>query len=202
MRVLIACEYSGVVRDAFLRQGHEAMSCDLLPTESPGPHYVGDCRDLLNDSWDLLIAHPPCTRLCNSGVRWLAERNLWEELREASQLFRDILDAPIPKIAIENPVMHRHAKQAIWGTLWKSLGQPDFTIQPWQFGHGETKRTCFWTKGLPALRPTQVVPGRENKVHRMSPSKSRWRDRSRTYSGIAEAMARQWGGDQEQRLAS
>lgn len=188
MRVLIACEYSGVVRDAFLARGHDAMSADLLPTESPGPHYQGDARDLLGPDWvwDLLIAHPPCTRLCNSGVRWLHERDLWDDMREAASLFLDFLNAPVPRVAVENPVMHRYAREIV------GRG-PDFTIQPWQFGHGEVKRTCFWTRGLAPLEPTSVVTGREARVHKATPGPDRWKERSTTLKGIAEAMADQWG---------
>jgi hypothetical protein len=200
MRVLIACEFSGVVREAFRRRGHDAWSADLLPaTDGSKFHFEGDATDLLGGGivctthsnpfhWDLLIAHPPCTRLCNSGVRWLHERDLWDDMREACALFKAFLDAPIPRVAIENPVMHRHAREII------GRG-PDFTVQPWQFGHGEVKRTCFWTKGLPPLRPTHIVDGREARVHKMSPGPDRWAKRSITYTGIAEAMAEQWGGD-------
>ncbi len=186
MRVLVACEYSGAVRDAFTARGWDAWSCDLLPTEAPGQHIVGDARDLLGDGWDLLIAHPPCTRLCNSGVRWLHERNLWADMREAAALFNAFLEAPVPRVAVENPVMHGHAR--------KIVGRgPDFTIQPWQHGHGEIKRTCFWTRGLPALVPSNIVDGREARVHRASPGPDRWKERSTTLPGIAAAMADQWG---------
>ena len=187
MRVLVACEYSGVVRDAFRALGHDAMSADLLPTEAPGPHYQGDARDLLSDGWDMLIAHPPCTRLCNSGVRWLHERDLWADMREAAALFLDFLNAPIERVAVENPVMHRHAREII------GRG-PDFTVQPWQFGHGEIKRTCFWTRGLPPLQPTKIVDGRTPRVHHASPGPGRWKERSTTLEGVAAAMAAQWGG--------
>lgn len=187
MRVLVACEFSGVVRDAFIRHGHDAVSCDLIPTESPGPHIQGDVLGVLNQGWDMMIAHPPCTRLCNSGVRWLHERGLWVEMFDAALFFKRLLAAPIRRIAIENPVMHRYAREVIGHG-------PDFTIQPWQFGHGEVKRTCFWTKNLPALQPTQIVEGRDGRIWKMGPSASRGQDRSRTYPGIAEAMAEQWGG--------
>lgn len=193
MRVLVACEYSGVVRDAFRARGHDAVSCDLLPTEAPGPHVTGDARKLLGDGWDLLIAHPPCTRLCNSGVRWLHERNLWGEMREAATLFLAFLNAPVPRVAVENPVMHRHARETI------GRG-PDFTIQPWQFGHGEVKRTCFWTRGLPPLVPTEIVEGRDPRVHFASPGADRWKERSTTLKGVAEAMADQWGNPQQPEL--
>jgi len=186
MRVLVACEFSGTVRDAFAARGHDAMSADLLPTEKPGPHYQGDARDILDHGWDLLIAHPPCTRLCNSGVRWLEERGLWDEMREAAQLFLDFLNAPIPRVAVENPVMHGHAREII------GRG-PDFTVQPWQFGDGEVKRTCFWTRNLRPLMPTHFVAGREDRIHRLAPSDDRAKLRSVTYPGIAAAMADQWG---------
>lgn len=190
MKVLVACEFSGVVRRAFADAGHDAWSCDLLPAEDrSNRHIIGDARDLLTDGWDLLmVAHPPCTRLCNSGVRWLAERNLWADLDAAAELFSDFWNAPIERIAIENPVMHRHAKARI-----RCYEPPAQSIQPWQFGHGETKRTCLWLKNLPPLRPTNVVAGREARVHRMPPGPDRWKDRSRFYPGVAAAMAKQWG---------
>ena len=198
MDVLVACEFSGIVRDAFLRGGHHAVSCDLLPTESKayGGHYQGDARDLLEKGrWDLLIAHPPCTRLTNAGVRWLANppkgrtvEDMQKELEEGAELFGAFLNAPVPKICVENPVMHKHAKALI----------PDYfeftqSVQPWQFGHGEKKRTCLWLKGLPKLQPTNIVEGREPRVHHMSPGPDRWKERSRFFTGIAEAMAKQWG---------
>ena len=160
MRVLVACEFSGIVRDAFTAAGHDAMSCDILPTESPGPHYQGDVEEffhsLIPGTFDLMIAHPPCTYLANSGVRWLyenGERNedRWWEMEQSAKFFRRLLELPIPRIAVENPVMHGHAK-AIVGR------GPDQCIQPYQFGHGETKRTCFWLKNLPPLEPTNLVP--------------------------------------------
>ena len=193
MRVLVACEFSGVVRRAFAARGHDAWSCDLLPAEDrSNKHIVGDARDLLGDGWDLLmVAHPPCTRLCNSGVRWLAERDLWGELDEAAALFSAFWNAPIDRIAVENPVMHKHANARIVG--YEPFAQ---SIQPWQFGHPETKRTCLWLKGLPPLRPTKIVAGRTARVHRMPPGPDRWRERSRFFPGIAEAMADQWGGAQ------
>lgn len=191
MRVLIACEFSGIVRRAFAARGHEAWSCDLLPSDDRTDfHIVGDARDILNDGWDLLmVAHPPCTRLCNSGVRWLAERNLWPELKDAADLFSAFWNAPIERICVENPVMHKHAKALIHNYL-----APAQSVQPWQFGHGETKRTCLWLKNLPKLTPTNIVDGREARVHRMSPGLNRWRERSRFFPGIADAMADQWGG--------
>lgn len=189
MNVLIACEFSGVVREAFRKRGHHAISCDMLPADdNSGNHKQCDARELLHLPWDLLIAHPPCTRLCNSGVRWLSERDLWADMREAAQLFLAFLNAPIPRVAVENPVMHRYAREII------GRG-PDFTIQPWQFGHGEVKRTCFWTKGLPPLTPTNIVEGRTPRVHFASPGKDRWKERSITLTGIAEAMAEQWAGE-------
>lgn len=196
LRVLVACEYSGVVRRAFLARGCDAWSCDLLPSEDGSNRHIrGDARDLLHDGWDLLmVAHPPCTRLCNSGVRWLAApppgktaEQMARELREGAALFSAFWNAPIPRVAIENPVMHGHAKRLI-----ENYAEPAQSVQPWQFGHGETKRTCLWLRGLPPLRPTQIVSGREARVHRMSPSPTRWKKRSRFYPGIAAAMAEQW----------
>lgn len=188
MKVLVACEYSGIVRDSFLEGGHYAMSCDLLESESDkGDHYVGDVRDVLYDDWDLMVAHPPCTYMANSGVRWLHERpSRWGKLDEAAELFRDILEAPIPKIAVENPVPHKYAVERI-GRKYDQI------VQPWQFGHGETKATCLWLKNLPPLEPTEVVEGREARVHRMPPGPERGKERSRFYRGIAKAMATQWG---------
>ena len=187
MKVLVACEYSGVVRDAFIQSGHDAISCDLLPTDAPGPHYQGDVRDILGDGWDLMIAHPPCTRLCNSGVRWLHERELWHDMREAALFFRSLLDADIPRIAVENPVMHKYAVEIIGR-------RQDCCVQPYEHGHPESKRTCFWLKNLPPLLPTDNVTGREQKMWKLPPSKDRWKIRSQTYPGIAAAMAEQWGG--------
>jgi len=192
MRVLVACEYSGTVRDAFRAAGHYAMSCDLLPTEQPGPHYQGDVFDIIDDEWDALIGFPPCTYLANSGVRWLynedgsrnAER--WENMREGARFFRALWHAPIRHICLENPIQHGYARQI-------TRLRPTQVIQPWMFGHGETKATCLWLKGLPLLKPTDIVEGREPKVHRMPPGPDRWKERSRTYLGIANAMAEQWG---------
>ncbi len=181
MRVLIACEYSGTVRDAFLARGHDAMSCDLLPTENPGPHYQGDVRDVLGDGWDLMIAHPPCTHLAVSGARWFKDKQV--EQGEALDFVRLLLEAPIPRIALENPI----------SIISSRIRKPDQIIQPWQFGHGETKATCLWLRNLPKLTPTQIVNGREARVHRMAPGPDRWKERSRTYAGIAAAMAAQWG---------
>ena len=196
LRVLVACEYSGVVRRAFIARGCDAWSCDLLPSEDGSNRHIrGDARDLLHDGWDLLmVAHPPCTRLCNSGVRWLhtpppgkTAEQMERELREGAALFSAFWNAPIPRVAVENPVMHGHAKRLI-----ENYAEPAQSIQPWQFGHGETKRTCLWLRGLPPLRPTNVVEGREQRVHRMPPSPTRWKERSRFYPGIAAAMAEQW----------
>ena len=196
MNVLIGYEFSGAVRREFVARGHYCISVDILPAEDGAPgnvyddrlggHYRGDVRDKLRERWDLAIFHPPCTRLTNSGVRWLSERNLWAELNEAAALFRDCLEADIPKIAVENPIPHRYALERI-GRKYDQI------IQPWQFGHGETKATCLWLKNLPPLAPTNIVEGREAKVHRMPPGPDRWKERSRTYSGIAQAMAAQWG---------
>lgn len=197
MRVLVACEYSGIVRDAFLARGHDAWSCDLLPTErNSNRHIRGDVRDVLNDGWDfLMVAHPPCTRLCNSGVRWLHNpppgktlEQMWQELRDGADLFSDLWNADIPRICVENPVMHKHAKALI-----RNYEEFSQSVQPWQFGHGETKRTCFWLRNLPLLQPTDVVQERVARVHRMPPSPERWRERSRFFPGIARAMAQQWG---------
>ena len=196
-RVLIGCEFSGVVRRAFTALGHDAWSCDLLPAEDGSNHHItGDVRDVLHDGWDLLmVAHPPCTRLCNSGVRWLntpppgkTAVQMHAELIEGAALFSDLWNAPIPRIAIENPVMHGHAKALI-----HDYQPPAQSVQPWQFGHGETKRTCLWLRNLPPLVATQVVDGREQRVHRMPPGPNRWKERSRTFQGIAHAMAAQWG---------
>jgi len=181
MKVLIACEYSGTVRDAFIAQGHDAISCDLLPTDAPGPHYQGDVRDILNDGFDLMIAHPPCTHLAVSGARWFKDKQ--EEQAEALDFVRLLLSAPIDKIALENPI----------SIISSRIRKPNQIIQPWQFGHGETKATCLWLKNLPCLTPTDIVEGREAKVHRMSPGPNRWKLRSTTYKGIAQAMAEQWG---------
>jgi hypothetical protein len=198
MRVLVACEYSGTVRNAFLDLGHDAWSCDLLPSEDgSNRHIIGDARDLLNDGWDLLmVAHPPCTRLCNSGVRWLSTpppgktaAQMQAELKAGADLFSTFWNAPIERVAIENPVMHRHAKALI-----VNYREPAQSVQPWQFGHGECKRTCLWLRNLPPLTPTRIVEGREQRVHRMPERAGRWKERSRFFPGIAEAMADQWGG--------
>lgn len=183
MRVLIACEYSGAVRDAFLRAGHTAMSCDLLPTEVEGPHYQGDVFDIIRDGWDLMIAHPPCTHLAVSGARHFAAKQASGVQQEALAFVQRLLDAPIERIALENPI----------SIISSRIRKPDQIIQPWMFGHGETKATCLWLKGLPNLIPTNVVSGREPRVHMMPPGPNRWKERSRTFKGIAAAMATQWG---------
>lgn len=186
MRVLVACEYSGTVRDAFIARGHDAMSCDLLPTEKPGPHYQGDVRDVIGNEWDMAVCHPPCTRLCNSGVAWLEKRNLWGDLSEAAAFFRLFLECDIERVAIENPIPHKYAMKLI-GRRY------DQVIQPWWFGHGETKATCLWLKNLPPLISTGAATGRSQRLHRLPPGPERARERSRTYPGIANAMAEQWG---------
>ena len=182
MKILIACEYSGAVRDAFIAQGHDAISCDILPTDVPGPHYQGDVRDILEDGFDLMVAHPPCTHLAVGGARWFKDKQV--EQAEALEFVRLLLSAPIDKIALENPI----------SIISSRIRKPDQIIQPWQFGHGETKATCLWLKNLPKLQPTQIVDGREARVHKMSPGPNRWKERSKTYQGIANAMAQQWGG--------
>ena len=197
MNILVACEYSGRVRDAFIRKGHSAVSCDLLPTESPidARHIIGDVRDFLRGystpmnamlgldaiTWDMIIAFPPCTHLAASGARWWKDKQ--KEQAEALAFVQAIMDAPCPRIAIENPV----------GKISTAIRKPDQIIQPWQFGHGETKATCLWLKGLPPLEPTNIVEGREARIHRMSPGPDRAKMRSLTYQGIADAMAEQWG---------
>ena len=183
MKILIACEYSGIVRDAFLKKGHDAISCDILPSESNfGPHYQCDVNDILMDNWDMIIAFPPCTHLSASGARWFPEKQKDYRQQKAIVFFMQLALAPVPKIAIENPI-------GIMSTLWR---KPDQIIQPWQFRHGETKATCLWLKGLPELKPTDIVKGRENRIHKMPPSKNRAMERSRTFKGVANAMAAQW----------
>ena len=192
MRVLIACEFSGVVREAFRARGHDAWSCDLLPAEDGSPHhYEGDIFPaIMHRPWDMMIAHPPCTYLANSGVRWLVKDGKFNPVRmhhmqDAIWFWRQLRDAPIQRIAIENPIPHKHAKV--------KMGDYTQIIQPWQFGHGETKATCLWLKNLPKLVPTNIVEGRTPRVHHASPGPDRWKERSRTLTGIAEAMADQWG---------
>lgn len=184
MKVLVACEFSGVVRRAFRERGHEAFSCDLLPAEDGNDdhHLQGDAVYVAcTYPWDLMIAHPPCTHLAVSGARWFKDKR--EEQEEALVFVQRLLDAPIERIALENPI----------SIISSRIRKPDQIIQPWQFGHGETKATCLWLKGLPKLIPTNAVDGREARVHRMPPGPLRWKDRSRTYEGIADAMAEQWG---------
>ena len=196
MRVLIACEYSGTVRDAFRRAGHDAMSCDLLPTDVSGPHYQGDVADILRDGWDLMVAHPPCTYLSVSGMHWtkrgLRDPQLTESALEFVQM---LLDAPIQKIALENPV----------SVISSRIAKPDQIINPWQYGHDASKKTCLWLKNLPLLVPTNIIEPRivdgkkrwgnqtDSGQNRLPPSSDRWKIRSETYRGIADAMAQQWG---------
>ena len=183
MKVLVACEYSGVVRDAFIAAGHDAMSCDLLPTDSPGPHHQGDVLEILDQGWDLMIAHPPCQHLSVSGARWFKQKQADGRQQQGIDFFMALINAPIPMIAVENPI-------SIMSTKYR---KPNQIVQPWQHGHGETKATCLWLKGLPNLEPTQIVEGREPRIHRIAPSPDRWKKRSLTYAGIAKAMAEQWG---------
>ena len=238
LRVLIGCEYSGTVRRAFAMRGHDAWSVDLLPSaDRSNKHIIGDVRDYLNDGWDLLmVAHPPCTRLCNSGVRWLSEPPtrltaehysnaevdafasmsrderhdfMWRKLDEGTELFSTLWNAPIERVAIENPVMHEHAKKRIRN--YEDFAQ---SVQPYQFGHRETKRTCLWLRGLPALTPTtpelereyRSLPAEERRkwarVHNASPGASRWAERSKFFEGIADAMGDQWGGYAESQIAA
>jgi len=196
MRVLVACEYSGTVRDAFRARGHDAMSCDLLPTDVPGPHYQGDVLDVLGDGWDLMVAHPPCTYLSVSGMHWTRRGLRDPQLTEDALAFvRLLMDAPIQRIAIENPV----------SIISSTLRKPEQIIQPWMFGHDASKKTCLWLQNLPPLRPTNIVEPRivngrkrwgnqtDSGQNRLSPSPDRWKIRSATYAGIAAAMADQWG---------
>jgi hypothetical protein len=180
MRVLVACEFSGIVRDAFIRRGHDAWSCDLLPTEKPVNHLRDDVLSVLGDGWNLMIAHPPCTYLAVSGARWMKGRE--KETEAALDFVRRLLDAPIEKIALENPI----------SIISTRIRKPDQIIQPWMFGHPETKATCLWLKNLPKLVPTNIVEGREARVHREPPGPDRWKNRSRTLQGIADAFAQQW----------
>jgi hypothetical protein len=182
MNVLIACEFSGVVRDAFASLGHNATSCDILPSETVGNHYQGNIVDILDEQWDLVIAHPPCTHLASSGARHFAAKRADGRQQEAIDFFMLFTNLKC-RYAIENPI-------GIMSTIWR---KPDQIIQPWEFGHGETKATCLWLSGLPLLQPTNIVDGREQRIHRMSPSANRSKERSRTYTGIAHAMAAQWG---------
>jgi hypothetical protein len=197
VKVLVACEYSGEVRDAFLARGHDAMSCDLLPTDILGPHHQGDVRDIIGDGWDLMVAHPTCTYLCNSGVRWLtSEPERWKLMIEGAVFFRELLTAPIPRIAVENPVMHGYAASIIGR-------RQDQVVQPWMFGHPEKKATGLWLKGLPPLLPTDDVrevmrtlpKSKTDRIHYASPGPDRWKIRSTTFVGLARAMAEQWSDD-------
>lgn len=204
MKILIACEYSGVVRDEFLKLGHDVISCDLLPTDNPGPHYKGNVFDIINDNWDLIVAHPPCTYLCNSGVSWLYNKDKtinkarWEEMELGALFFKNILHNKCKKICIENPIMHRYAKVII---------QQNYSqiIHPYQFGHMEQKATCLWLKGLPLLKETNNVKkemmelpvNQRQRIHYLPKTKDRWKERSKTFQGIAKAMAKQWGNYEE-----
>lgn len=191
MKVLIACEYSGTVRDAFTALGHDATSCDLLPTDSLGKHYQGNVMDIINDGWDLMVCHPPCTHLAVSGARWFHKKQ--KEQQEALDFVRKLLDAPIEKICLENPV----------SIISSKIRKPDQIIQPYMFGHEATKTTCLWLKNLPPLTPTNIVGKGERHItkggrslpkwYNLPPSDDRWKIRSATFSGIAEAMASQWG---------
>jgi len=179
-RMLVSCEFSGIVRDAFCKKGWEAWSCDMLESERPGLHYQGKVEDILSRGWNLLIAHPPCTHLCVSGARHFKYKRQQQE--EALSFVLLHMEAAIPHIAVENPI----------GIISTRIRKPDQIIQPWQFGHGETKATCLWLINLPLLKPTNIVEGREARIHKMAPSPDRWKERSRTYEGIAQAMAEQW----------
>jgi len=181
MKVLVACEFSGIVREAFKARGHDAYSCDLLPTEIPGQHIQGDVLEILNDGWDLMIAHPPCTHLAVSGARWFNHKQ--QEQIEALEFVKLLLNARIGKIALENPI----------SIISTRIRKPDQIIQPWMFGHGETKATCLWLKGLPKMKPTNIVDGREGRIWKLPPSPDRWKIRSRTLTGIGTAMSEQWG---------
>lgn len=184
MRVLVACEYSATVRDAFRALGHDAWSCDLLPTEGDARwHQQTEVENIIHDQWDLMIAHPPCTDLSVSGARHFAAKIADGRQQRALDLVQQLMDADIPRIAIENPI----------SVISSKIRKPDQIIQPWMFGHGETKATCLWLKGLPKLVATDVVDGREARIHKMPPGPNRWKERSRTFKGIAEAMADQWG---------
>jgi len=188
MRVLVACEESGMVREAFRRKGHDAWSCDTQPTSAPGTHFQCDIKYILGQNWDLMIAHPPCTFLSNSGVRWLeTEPGRKEKLKQGAEFFMKLWEAKIPMIAVENPIMHKYAIELIGGR------KPDQILQPWFFDHGETKATCLWLKGLPPLMSTVIHTGRKQRMAKLPPSDDRAKLRSKTYPHIAEAMANQWG---------
>jgi len=181
MKILIACEYSGIVREAFSKLGHDVWSCDILETEIPGNHLQCDVREILGDGWDMMIAHPPCTHLAVSGARWFKDKKV--EQVQALEFVRLLFNAPIKRIALENPI----------SIISSHIRKPDQIIQPWQYGHGETKATCLWLQNLPKLQPTNIVEGREQRIWKMPPSVNRWKERSRTFEGIAQAMANQWG---------
>lgn len=197
MKILVACEFSGTVRDAFRKKGHDAVSCDILDGEGDGPHIKGDVSKVIHgQSWDMIIAHPPCTYLCNSGVSWLHRDNSrWGKLKDAADFFNMFLDVPVMKLCVENPIMHKYAKELIGGRRQSQI------VQPWMFGHPEQKATCLWLRGLPLLQPTNDVrdemknmtPAERQKLHWLPPSKDRWKLRSKTFQGIADAMAEQWG---------
>jgi len=197
MKILVACEFSGTVRDAFIKKGHDAVSCDILDGEGDGPHIKGDVSKVIHKySWDMVIAHPPCTYLCNSGVSWLHKDNSrWGKLKDAADFFNMFLDLQVTKLCVENPIMHKYAKELIGGRRQSQV------IQPWMFGHPEQKATCLWLRGLPLLQPTNDVseelksmtPAERQKLHWLPPSKDRWKLRSKTFQGIADAMAEQWG---------
>ena len=183
MKVIVASEFSGIVRDAFTEVGHDAVSCDLLPTESPGEHIQDDIRNVDLSKYDLMVAHPPCTHLAVSGARWFTEKR--KEQQEALEFVQWLLDAPVPRIALENPI----------SIISSRIRKPDQIVQPWQFGHGETKAICLWLKNLWPLVPIEMAEGREARVHRMAPSPDRWKERSKFYTGIAKGMATQWGAE-------
>ena len=189
MRVLVACEFSGTVRRAFRALGHDAWSCDLLPAEDGSRHHIqGDVLSFftgMREPWDLMIAHPPCTHLAVSGARHFAAKQADGRQQAALEFVQALMGAPIERIAIENPI----------SIISSRIRKPDQIVQPWMFGHGETKATCLWLKNLPLLKPTNVVEGREPRIHRMAPGPDRWKERSRTFEGIAQAMAQQWGGN-------
>lgn len=201
MKAIIACEYSGTVRDSFSEKGWSSISCDFLPTEKPGKHYQGDILDIIDLSVDFLGSHPECTYLTNSGVRWLwnkdGSKNVdrWIKLEQAVNFF-NLLKSKIKIGYLENPIPHKYARDGFYSVVsgkWvEGIGMYSQVIQPWQFGHGETKATCLWLKGLPNLKPTNIVEGREARVHKMPPGPNRWKERSRTFTGIASAMAEQW----------
>ncbi len=184
LRVLVACEYSGIMRDACITQGLDAISCDLRPTERPGPHFQGDVRDMLKQDWAAIFAFSDCTRKANSGVRWLAERNLWADLDRECELFNEIGAHACPHISRENSLPHKYAVERVGGYTQ--------IIHPWQHGHGERKPICLWLKGLPPITPTNIVAGREQRIWKMSPGPDRAKERARMFSGVAKAMAEQW----------